>query len=187
MFFAAVAPAITFGAIYEKSTGHYIGAVEMLTGTAWVGIAYSLLGGSPIMINGGTGPILAFSTVLYKLSDTLDVPFLTFSAWSGLWVMLYNVVAAFIDLNRFILYATRFTDEIFAMLISLIFIINALGNPFSPVGLYYYFKEDHVSHEEYKGDSECKYCLVVRCNYLYRQSRLLTLKVSDMLQTPSRP
>jgi len=153
MFFAAIAPAITFGAIYEKTTGHYIGAVEMLAATAWVGIAYSLIGGSGIMINGGTGPVLAFSGVLYKLSKTLDVPFLTLSAWTGLWVMLFNIIAAFINLNQYILLATRFTDEIFAMLISVIFIINAFGNPFSPVGLYYYFDAEHTSHDENENDT----------------------------------
>eukprot|EP00559_Dactyliosolen_fragilissimus_P003061 CAMPEP_0184864530 /NCGR_PEP_ID=MMETSP0580-20130426/15285_1 /TAXON_ID=1118495 /ORGANISM="Dactyliosolen fragilissimus" /LENGTH=628 /DNA_ID=CAMNT_0027363365 /DNA_START=8 /DNA_END=1894 /DNA_ORIENTATION=- len=165
MFFAAIAPAITFGAIYEKQTGHYIGTVEMLAGTAWVGIVYALIGGSPVMINGGTGPILAFSGVLYKLSSSLDVPFLTLSAWTGLWVMLFNILAAFVDLNRFILLATRFTDEVFAMLISLIFIINALGNPFSPVGLYYYFKKDHTSHDEHE-DNE---------NYSYKAVAFLSL------------
>mmetsp|Transcript_5215 Transcript_5215/g.5431 ORF Transcript_5215/g.5431 Transcript_5215/m.5431 type:complete len:184 (-) Transcript_5215:8-559(-) len=51
MFFAAVAPAITFGAVYEKSTGHWIGAVEMIAATAWVGIVYSLIGGQPIVSN----------------------------------------------------------------------------------------------------------------------------------------
>jgi len=151
MFFAAVAPAITFGAMYEKYTNHYIGAVEMLAGTAWVGIMYALIGGSPIMINGGTGPILAFSGVLYVLSETLDTPFLTLQAWTGLWVMLYNIVAAFVDLNRYILLATRFTDEVFALLISVIFIINALGNPFSPVGIYYYFDPNHTSHDVHDG------------------------------------
>ncbi|CAB9515057.1 Electroneutral sodium bicarbonate exchanger 1 [Seminavis robusta] len=166
MFFAAIAPAITFGAIYEKTTGHYIGAVEMLAATAWVGIVYALIGGSPVMINGGTGPILAFSGVLYKLSGSLDVPFLTLSAWTGLWVMLFNVVAAFVNLNHYILLATRFTDEIFAMLISVIFIINALGNPFAPVGLYYYFDPNHTSHDDYDNESSYSYLSVAMFSVL---------------------
>jgi hypothetical protein len=156
MYFAAIAPAVTFGAIYEKTTGHYIGAVEMIAATAWVGIVYALIGASPIMINGGTGPVLAFSGVLFKLSESMDVPFLTLSAWTGLWVMFYMLVAAFVNLNRLILLASRFTDEIFAMLISLIFIINALGNPFSPLGIFYYFDPNHASHEEHVDNEDCK-------------------------------
>jgi len=81
------------------------------------------------------------------MSKSIGVPFLTFNAWVGLWVALYLVVGAFVDLNKIIQYATRFTDEIFALLISVIFIINALGNPFAPVGIYYYFEESHASHD----------------------------------------
>ena len=156
MFFAAVAPAITFGAVYEKVTGHYIGAIEMIAATAWFGILYGIIGGSPPMINGGTGPVLAFVAVLYKLSDSLGVPFMPFYAWTGLWIMVYCLIGGFMNINKMIKHATRFTDEVFAMLISLIFIINAFGNPFSPAGLYYYFKPDHASHEVHEDDEECK-------------------------------
>ena len=109
------------------------------------------------MINGGTGPVLAFSGVLYSLSKSLDVPFLTFNAWVGLWVAIYLCIAAFFDLNIIIHYATRFTDEVFALLISMIFIINALGNPFAPVGIYYYFEEDHKSHDKYEDQEDYSY------------------------------
>lgn len=37
-------------------------------------------------------------------------------------------------------------DDIFSALISVIFIVNALGSPTSSVGLYYYFRSDHTSH-----------------------------------------
>ena len=109
------------------------------------------------MINGGTGPVLAFSAVLYSMAESLDVPFLTFNAWVGLWVAAYLCIAAFIDLNKIISYATRFTDEVFALLISMIFIINALGNPFAPVGIYYYFEEDHKSHDKYEDQIDYSY------------------------------
>lgn len=48
--------------------------------------------------------------------------------------------------------ACRFTDEIFSLLIAAIFIINALGSPFSDVGVYYYFESAHHSHEPYNDD-----------------------------------
>ena len=49
IFFAAVAPAITFGSVYAKSTNNYIGAVEMLTATAWCGVFYAIFGGQPMV------------------------------------------------------------------------------------------------------------------------------------------
>ena len=51
IFFAAVAPAITFGSVYAKSTNNYIGAVEMLTATAWCGVFYAIFGGQPMVSN----------------------------------------------------------------------------------------------------------------------------------------
>jgi hypothetical protein len=148
---------ITFGAMFSKMTHNQIGTVEMLLGTAWCGIFFAVTGGQPVMINGGTGPVLAFAGVLYKLSESMDVPFLTFNAWCGLWVCFYMFLAAFTDLNRVIRYATRFTDEIFAFLIAAIFIINALGSPFYPVGVFHYFdkhyyeKHGHFDHHEEDG------------------------------------
>lgn len=49
IFFAAVAPAITFGSVYAKTTNNYIGPVEMLTATAWCGVFYALVGGQPMV------------------------------------------------------------------------------------------------------------------------------------------
>jgi hypothetical protein len=147
LFFACISPAITFGAIYGITTENRIGTVEMILATAWTGIFYAFVGGQPLMINGGIGPVLSFTEIIYKLSVSLDVPFLTFYAWIGLWVCLFLVLAAFGSVNRIFRYATRFSDEIFALLIAVIFIINALGAPFSPTGLYSYFDNDEQSHE----------------------------------------
>lgn len=61
-------------------------------------------------------------------------------------------IGAFVDLNRVIVLCTRFTDEIFSFLISLIFIINAIGSPFSNVGVVHYFDMDHKSHGPYEDD-----------------------------------
>jgi hypothetical protein len=49
IFFAAAAPAITFGSVYAKSTNNNIGAVEMLTATAWCGCFYAIFGGQPMV------------------------------------------------------------------------------------------------------------------------------------------
>lgn len=49
LYFACISPAITFGAIYEKATHNYMGAVEMITATAWCGIVYALIGGQPMV------------------------------------------------------------------------------------------------------------------------------------------
>ena len=106
------------------------------------------------MINGGTGPILAFTTVLYGMAESLDVPFLPFNAWTGLWCAFLLALGAFFDLNKMMDHLTRFTDEIFALLIAFIFILDAIGNPLGSVGLYWYFTSGHKSHDEFENEPD---------------------------------
>jgi hypothetical protein len=121
---------------------------------------------SVIDSNGGTGPVLAFTEIIFKMSQSLDVPFLTFNAWIGLWVAFFMLLAAFGSLNRIIRYATRFTDEIFALLIAAIFIVSALGSPSSPTGLYYYFEGDHKSHMIHEDDVDYSHTAVALLSVL---------------------
>ena len=71
----------------------------------------------------------------------------------GSWI----VIAPFINLNQYIPLATRFTDAMFSMLIFVIFIINATSSTFSPVGIYYYFDAEHISHDENEKNDGCKF------------------------------
>jgi len=82
---------------------------------------------------------------MYDMSKSLDIPFLPFYAWVSVWVCIYTTLTAFFDLTRFVRYATRFTDDIFALLIVSIFILNAIGNPFSDGGMFRYLDPNHVS------------------------------------------
>jgi hypothetical protein len=40
LFITVIAPTLTFGAVYGKTTDNHIGAIETLIGTTWVGITY---------------------------------------------------------------------------------------------------------------------------------------------------
>ena len=75
---------LAYGAIYAKTTNNWIGVVEMITSTACGGIIFALIGGQPMVIYGGTGTTLAFVEIIYKMSVTMDVPFLTFNSWIGI-------------------------------------------------------------------------------------------------------
>jgi hypothetical protein len=49
LFISVIAPTLTFGAVYGKVTENHIGAIETILATAWIGVAYSLIGGMPIV------------------------------------------------------------------------------------------------------------------------------------------
>jgi len=126
LFFACLAPAVTFGGVMAIGTGGQIGAVEMLVATALCGVAFALFSGQPLTILGGTGPLLIFTLILYRLCGDLGIPFLPAYAWVGFWTAAVLVLLAITDDSALMRYFTRFTDEIFAGLISLIFIYEAI-------------------------------------------------------------
>lgn len=128
MFFACLAPAVTFGGLMGLETGGDIGAKEMLISTAVCGIIYALFAGQPLIILGGIGPLLIFTIILYDLCEDLDQTqnFLGIYGWVGLWTALMTIALAVTNASNLMKYFTRFTDEIFSALMSLIFIYKAV-------------------------------------------------------------
>jgi len=126
LFFACLAPAVTFGGIMAELTGNHIGPIEMILATAVCGVAYALISGQPLIVLGGTGPLLIFTMVLYELCLDLSIPFLETRAWIGIWTGIFLLILAATDASCLMRFFTRFTDEIFAALITLIFIYEAV-------------------------------------------------------------
>ena len=154
MFITVIAPTLTFGAVYGENTDNQIGAVETILATCWMGCFFALFSGMPIVIVGSTGPCLIMSTVIYDLSDSIGVPFLPFYAWVSVWAAGYCAITAFFDLTRYVKLATRFTDDIFALLIVSIFILSATGSPFTKGGLLRYLDPKMKTHEDFQDELE---------------------------------
>ena len=148
MFITVIAPTLTFGAVYSTNMDNRIGAVECILATCWTGCFFALFGGMPTVIVGSTGPILIMTTVIYDLSQNLEIPFLPFYAWTSIWAFGYCALCAFFDITRYVKLATRFTDDIFAFLIVSIFILNAMGSPFGKGGLLRYLEPSNDLHED---------------------------------------
>jgi len=147
LFFACLAPAVTFGGIMAGLTGNHIGAVEMIVASAFCGVIYALFAGQPLIILGGTGPLLIYTWLLYVLCGKfgLEDYFLETFAWVGIWTGIFLLVLSATDASCLMKYFTRFTDEIFTALISLIFIFTALKNLVNIVSDVY--QVEHVSHD----------------------------------------
>ena len=128
MFFACLAPAVTFGGLMGLETGGAIGAPKMLLATAVCGVLYAIFAGSPLIILGGIGPMLIFTIILYGLCKDLGYgdQFLGVYGWVGLWTALFTTLLAVSGASNFMRHFTRFTDEIFSALMSLIFIYKAI-------------------------------------------------------------
>ena len=77
-------------------------------------------------LSGSTGPVLAFVATLYHLAAKMSVPFLPFYAWTGLWTSLILFVSSVSSGSNLVKYLTKFTDDIFSVLISTIFVVEAV-------------------------------------------------------------
>lgn len=128
LFFACLAPAVAFGALMSGLTGGAMGAVEMIVATSACGVIYAVFAGQPLTILGGTGPLLVFTGLLYGTCKQYDLPFLPTYAWVGLWTAVFVVALGLSGASRLIHHLTRFTDEIFAALISIIFVYQAIAS-----------------------------------------------------------
>lgn len=132
LFFACLANAIAFGGLTEVVTGGTIGTIEMIVATAIGGVLFAILAGQPLTLLGGTGPIVVFTGLLYTACQQLSVPFLPVYAWVGVWSGILMILLAVTDASALMRYFTRFTDEIFASLVAIIFIIEAASSLVRP-------------------------------------------------------
>ena len=126
MYFACLANAVAFGLLTAVATNGEMGTTEMLVVTAIGGITFALLSGQPLTILGGTGPIVIFTGLLYLACASVKIEFLPTYAWVGVWSGLLLIICAITDMSYLMKYFTRFTDEIFAALVAVIFIVEAV-------------------------------------------------------------
>uniref|UniRef100_A0A0N5AKE2 Anion exchange protein n=1 Tax=Syphacia muris TaxID=451379 RepID=A0A0N5AKE2_9BILA len=126
MYFALLAPIVTFGGLLEEATHQRMAAMENLFGGAICGILYHLFSGQPLTIIGSTGPVLVFETIVYDLCDSRGIDYLSFRFWVHVWTALILFVMVITDASSLVSYITRFTEESFATLIAVIFIYEAI-------------------------------------------------------------
>ncbi|XP_041065855.1 electrogenic sodium bicarbonate cotransporter 4 [Carcharodon carcharias] len=126
IYLGCITNAITFGGLLGDATDNYQGVIESFLGTAFTGTVFCLFGGQPLTILSSTGPILIFEKLLFDFSKGNDLDYLEFRLWIGLHSALQCLLLVVTDASFIIKYITRFTEEGFSMLISLIFIYDAI-------------------------------------------------------------
>lgn len=125
LFFACLAPAVAFGGVLSAVTGGAIGTTETIGATAIGGVLYALLSGQPVVIIGTTGPLLAFLKALNDACIHQQLPFLPVYTWVGIWSSLLLLLASLFSASNVVDYLTKFTDDIFSTLISIMFLFEA--------------------------------------------------------------
>ncbi|XP_033715559.1 anion exchange protein 3 isoform X1 [Tursiops truncatus] len=122
IYFAALSPAITFGGLLGEKTEGLMGVSELIVSTAVLGVLFSLLGAQPLLVVGFSGPLLVFEEAFFKFCRAQGLEYLTGRVWVGLWLVVFVLALVAAEGSFLVRYISPFTQEIFAFLISLIFI-----------------------------------------------------------------
>jgi len=110
----------------DIATEGQIGIIETVLSTAICGVIYAIFSGQPMTINGPTGPELAYTIVYYNITQQLGYEYLPARWWQGMWTAAFTILCAITDSSCLMQYVTRFSEEIFSSIVSVLEIASAL-------------------------------------------------------------
>uniref|UniRef100_A0A8D1EPB8 Anion exchange protein n=2 Tax=Sus scrofa TaxID=9823 RepID=A0A8D1EPB8_PIG len=142
IYFAALSPAITFGGLLGEKTQNLMGVSELLISTSAQGIVFSLLGAQPLLVVGFSGPLLVFEEAFYSFCQSNGLEYIVGRVWIGYWLIFLVVLVVAFEGSFLVRFISRYTQEIFSFLISLIFIFETFKK------LYKIF-EEHPLKKDY--------------------------------------
>jgi len=151
IYLATVTKAITFGGFLGDITHGLQGVLESFMGHLLAGGVFCLLAGQPLTVLGCTGPVLIFEKILVEFCENFGIYYLTMRLWIGLWSALFCIIIVAVDGSAIVRYFTRFTEEAFAALVGLIFIVESLKKLFKMGKTYKvhkFFDEDMMTTAE---------------------------------------
>lgn len=124
LYFAGLATAITFGGLVQSKTHNLIGISETLVSSCFVGIVFHALASQPLVFVGTSGPLILFDEALIQFCDSMHFSFLTVRLYIGIWLTIISLVVSAFEGSVYVRLFTRFTQETFSALITLIYIVE---------------------------------------------------------------
>nr|UZN45892.1 solute carrier 4 member 1b [Triplophysa dalaica] len=141
IYFAALSPAITFGGLLVNmivfgtlllisaadKVENMMGVSELMISTSVQGIIFCLISAQPVLVIGFSGPLLVFEEAFYTFCKAKGIEYIVGRVWVGAWLVLIVVAIVAVEGSFLVRFISRFTQEIFSILISLIFIYETFA------------------------------------------------------------
>ncbi|XP_013869373.1 solute carrier family 4 member 1b (Diego blood group) [Austrofundulus limnaeus] len=127
IYFAALSPAITFGGLLADKVDNMMGVSELLLSTSIQGIIFCFVSAQPILVIGFSGPLLVFEEAFFAFCKSQDIEYIVGRVWVGVWLIIIVVTIVAFEGSFLVRYISRFTQEIFSILISIIFIYETFA------------------------------------------------------------
>uniref|UniRef100_A0AAQ5X144 Anion exchange protein n=1 Tax=Amphiprion ocellaris TaxID=80972 RepID=A0AAQ5X144_AMPOC len=127
IYFAALSPAITFGGLLADKTEKMMGVSELMISTSIQGVIFCLIAAQPVLVIGFSGPLLVFEEAFYAFCKSQGIEYIVGRIWVGMWLIVIVVIIVAVEGSFLVRFISRFTQEIFSILISLIFIYETFN------------------------------------------------------------
>uniref|UniRef100_A0AAX7VPS1 Anion exchange protein n=1 Tax=Astatotilapia calliptera TaxID=8154 RepID=A0AAX7VPS1_ASTCA len=127
IYFAALSPAITFGGLLAYKVDNMMGVPELLISTSIQGIIFCFVAAQPVLVIGFSGPLLVFEEAFYAFCKSQGIEYIVGRVWVGAWLVVIVVIIVALEGSFLVRFISRFTQEIFSILISLIFIYETFA------------------------------------------------------------
>ncbi|KAI3454038.1 hypothetical protein Pfo_010701 [Paulownia fortunei] len=149
IFFASALPVIAFGEQLSRETDGSLSSVETLVSTAICGVIHAIFGGQPLLILGVAEPTIIMYTYLYNFAKSSigRELYLAWAGWVCVWTALLLFLLAIFNACTIITRFTRVAGELFGMLISVLFIQEAIKGVASE---FHIPKGENASEEQYQ-------------------------------------
>ncbi|NXK44854.1 B3AT protein, partial [Chauna torquata] len=110
----------------EKTKG-MMGVSELLISTCVQCVLFSILSAQPLLVVGFSGPLLVFEEAFFSFCEGRGLEYIVGRVWIGFWLILLVLVVVACEGSFLVRYLSRYTQEIFSFLISLIFIYETFA------------------------------------------------------------
>ncbi|XP_074476392.1 solute carrier family 4 member 1b (Diego blood group) [Sebastes fasciatus] len=127
IYFAALSPAVTFGGLLADKVDDMMGVSELLISTSIQGIIFCFIAAQPVLVIGFSGPLLVFEEAFFAFCKSQEIEYIVGRVWVGVWLVIIVVVIVAFEGSFLVRFISRFTQEIFSILISLIFIYETFA------------------------------------------------------------
>uniref|UniRef100_A0A6Q2XFM6 Anion exchange protein n=1 Tax=Esox lucius TaxID=8010 RepID=A0A6Q2XFM6_ESOLU len=127
IYFAALSPAVTFGGLLADKVDNMMGVSELLISTCVQGVIFCSIAAQPVLVIGFSGPLLVFEEAFFAFCKSQDIEYIVGRVWVGVWLVVIVVVIVACEGSFLVRFISRFTQEIFSILISLIFIYETFS------------------------------------------------------------
>uniref|UniRef100_A0A674CIU8 Solute carrier family 4 member 1b (Diego blood group) n=1 Tax=Salmo trutta TaxID=8032 RepID=A0A674CIU8_SALTR len=154
IYFAALSPAVTFGGLLADKVDNMMGVSELLVSTCVQGVIFCCIAAQPVLVIGFSGPLLVFEEAFFAFCKSQDIEYIVGRVWVGVWLVFIVVLIVAFEGSFLVRFISRFTQEIFSILISLIFIYETFA------------KLVNILYRAYPNTALLSMCLMFGCFFI---------------------